>query len=1017
MTGNELIQSESIVLNGNLTVQSGGNLSLENVVLTINSQYSGQNGILVQPGGSLYIYNSDITAGNSANRYTFVVNGNNFVIENSQVYGVGSCGSAQASNNLFNCLPRGEENHQFTVITAGMVVETDNALIENNLFSQNAIGLIVGGSSVTVKGNTFQSNDYSALGLIDSSNDLITDNTFEQNPANLQLWIAYLGNANNSLIEYNTLLTENLPAVPTQANPASWTEGFGPQSRCDGLFLDSSYSNIITHNNITAQNVAVALEGSDNNTVSDNILAGGEDGINTGGHAVDSTIESNTITAYGTAAITLMLAHGSVVANNSISTVAALGIQIDHTSNSTILNNNITMNQVGDVVLYLSSSNNDVVAGNDLSGALQGILIYDSSDNGTIYDNQVSASYSIAIEGSSLNRIYQNDFHDLSPPVGGPSDNGNNSWSLGKIGNYWSYYTPANLNSCAYNSPSCFVGSATYNRTSIPPNGTEFYSEQTPFTIYQVPITQPQFVTFPITSEPAVVPGNVIVNQVVQMNSGHLPSTQGNLTIVNSTLILGSEGQVSLGGPNLTIDIENSEILDAGYGSGIGLGVPETSPTSSLVIINSTLDGVSLQDLDAINITVENSIISDSQQGYGITIANADYVNIVNNTFSYDFAGIRTSGSEENSGSVIISGNTVLYPVGSGIVVNVGQASNPYTLVSGNIVTGAWNGGIAVSVNATIAGNIISDSRSPIQVSNSFDSLIVNNTISNSFTGIWFSQCGSDLVYHNNFINDSVFPGYLPVQSFGGFPNTWDYNGQGNYWSSYNGTDANLDGIGDTPFVIPGVVQDNDPIMQPNGWLTMFYLTLQTNLSTSTTFQINGTSFSIGQSGSVKLPLGYIANYSISFAQDVPVSEGIRLGFLQWSDGTPSASRILSLSANSTVQVSYMNQYQLTLGISPSGKGSTEPSGSSWINEYTVVNITATPAPGCNFTGWSGDATGTANPTQVTMDGPKSITANFQGTPGPESPWVLASFVILIAVLLAVVVVVRHRRQQSPVRT
>ncbi len=68
----------------------------------------------------------------------------------------------------------------------------------------------------------------------------------------------------------------------------------------------------------------------------------------------------------------------------------------------------------------------------------------------------------------------------------------------------------------ATNSPSCFVGSATYSRTSIPPNGTELYSEQTPFTIYQVPITKPQFVTFPITSEPAVVPGNVIVNQVVR---------------------------------------------------------------------------------------------------------------------------------------------------------------------------------------------------------------------------------------------------------------------------------------------------------------------------------------------------------------------------------------------------------------------------------------------------------------------------------------------------------------------
>ena len=283
-----------------------------------------------------------------------------------------------------------------------------------------------------------------------------------------------------------------------------------------------------------------------------------------------------------------------MVANNSISGLMNLGIQVDHASNSTILNNKITMSQDGQVAIYLSSSSNDVVAGNDISGALQGILIYDSSDNGTIYDNQVGASYSIMIEGSSLNRIYQNDFHDLSPLVGGPSDNGNNTWSLGTTGNYWSYYTPASLQGCTANPPSCFVGSATYSRTSISPNGKGLYSETTPFTIYQVPITKLKFVTFPITSEPAVVPGNVIVNQVVQMDSGHLPNMQENLTIVNSTLILGSEGQVSLGCQcaNSTIEIENSKILDAGYGSFI----TASFPPSSLVIINSTLDGVFIQD-------------------------------------------------------------------------------------------------------------------------------------------------------------------------------------------------------------------------------------------------------------------------------------------------------------------------------------------------------------------------------------------------------------------------------------
>ncbi|HEX7507383.1 MAG TPA: malectin domain-containing carbohydrate-binding protein [Polyangia bacterium] len=47
----------------------------------------------------------------------------------------------------------------------------------------------------------------------------------------------------------------------------------------------------------------------------------------------------------------------------------------------------------------------------------------------------------------------------------------------------------------------------------------------------------------------------------------------------------------------------------------------------------------------------------------------------------------------------------------------------------------------------------------------------------------------------------------------------------------------------------------------------------------------------------------------------------------------------------------------------------------------TVVSLTATPAAGYVFAGWSGSASGTANPLSVTMDGKKTITANFQTAP------------------------------------
>jgi nitrous oxidase accessory protein NosD len=38
---------------------------------------------------------------------------------------------------------------------------------------------------------------------------------------------------------------------------------------------------------------------------------------------------------------------------------------------------------------------------------------------------------------------------------------------------------------------------------------------------------------------------------------------------------------------------------------------------------------------------------------------------------------------------------------------------------------------------------------------------------------------------------------------------------RGNYWADYNGTDANHDGVGDTPYVIDATNSDNYPLLTP----------------------------------------------------------------------------------------------------------------------------------------------------------------------------------------------------------
>jgi hypothetical protein len=66
-------------------------------------------------------------------------------------------------------------------------------------------------------------------------------------------------------------------------------------------------------------------------------------------------------------------------------------------------------------------------------------------------------------------------------------------------------------------------------------------------------------------------------------------------------------------------------------------------------------------------------------------------------------------------------------------------------------------------------------------------------------------------LYHNNFINN--FHHVADVSVYG--IDSFDNGEEGNYWSDYNGTDNNGDGIGDTPYVIDINRTDRYPLMAP----------------------------------------------------------------------------------------------------------------------------------------------------------------------------------------------------------
>jgi hypothetical protein len=88
----------------------------------------------------------------------------------------------------------------------------------------------------------------------------------------------------------------------------------------------------------------------------------------------------------------------------------------------------------------------------------------------------------------------------------------------------------------------------------------------------------------------------------------------------------------------------------------------------------------------------------------------------------------------------------------------------------------------------------------------------------------------------------------------------------------------------------------------------------------------------------------------------------------------------LSDSDATVVTVTEQTYYALTMHSVGSGVITPDVGTHSYLSG-TVVNLSANPAGGWQFDGWSGAVSGTLTQTQVTMDADKAVTATFSETP------------------------------------
>ena len=160
-------------------------------------------------------------------------------------------------------------------------------------------------------------------------------------------------------------------------------------------------------------------------------------------------------------------------------------------------------------------------------------------------------------------------------------------------------------------------------------------------------------------------------------------------------------------------------------------------------------------------------------------------------------------------------------------------------IISGNTLTNNTQYGIYTSNsnNNTIFGNYIEDSGIGIQLAESYNNTVSQNKIVENEVGIGFGSGGGySTVFHNLIANNSyaftfwanshntIYENNLINNTnqvhVWASSNNWDYDSKGNYWSDYNGTDTNNDGIGDTHYVISTSPEDygdadSYPLMEP----------------------------------------------------------------------------------------------------------------------------------------------------------------------------------------------------------
>ncbi len=297
-------------------------------------------------------------------------------------------------------------------------------------------------------------------------------------------------------------------------------------------------------------------------------------------------------------------------------------------------------------------------------------------------------------------------------------------------------------------------------------------------------------------------------------SSGTVPPGAGEVILANCTNVV-VENQ----------NLSNTEI-------GIQLGFSTYNDIRNNTVSNNSVSAILIYRSTHSNRIYNNNIFNSA---WGISTAESSMNEIFNNNIYNDScAGIYIFYSTTNTiynntmknNSVFIRGYDLeewnTHNIDESNTVNGKPVYYWKNRSSGTVPPGAGEVILANCTNVVVENQNIGGADVGIELGRSSYNKIRNNTISNNEKyGIYLSGSSSNVIYHNNFIDNTD-----PVSDDG--TNIWSisYPEGGNYWSEYSGPDylsgpaqdkMGSDGIGDDPAYIVKGVTDHYPLMHPWG--------------------------------------------------------------------------------------------------------------------------------------------------------------------------------------------------------